>query len=242
MLIECNSGDLGRYALIVGDPDRVNLVSQFLDDVKVIRADRQYRVHVGYFKGTKTVVASHSIGGPTTGVLVEELADLGVDTFIRAGTSGAIQTDCCRTGFVIATGAIRDEGTANYYLPIEFPAVPHILVVNALVRAAREQGVEYHTGVVQAKDSFYGEVEPERQPTAQCLAERWKAWRMGGALASEMESAALFIIGAVRKLRTGGIFHLAGTPTPIESMVLVGLNALKILADGDGCREEQMGR
>ncbi|MEW6228066.1 MAG: nucleoside phosphorylase [Bacillota bacterium] len=233
MHIHCNPADLGRYALIAGDPGRVPLISRFLDEAREITWEREFRIDVGGFRGVRVVAASHGIGAPSTAILVEELADLGVDTIIRVGTAGAIQPDRCRSGLVIASGAIRDERTSTCYLPMEFPAVPALSVLNALIQAAREQGVEYHVGIVQAKDSFYGEVEPERQPTSSLLAERWKAWQMGGALASEMECATLFIVGAVRRLRTGGILNIMGNPSQMESMILVGLNALKILAEQD---------
>lgn len=233
MHIHCEPEKLGRYAVIAGDPGRVPLVSQFFDSAREVTWEHAYHVHVGTFGGVRVVAASHGIGAPSTAILVEELASLGVDTIIRTGTAGPVQTGCCRSGLVIASGAVRDERTSVSYLPMEFPALPSLLVVNALVQSARGLGAEYHVGVVQSKDSFYGEIEPYRQPTAPVLAQRWKAWQMGGTLASEMECATLFIVGATLGLRTGGIVDLMGDPAQMETMILVALNALKIVAGQD---------
>lgn len=233
MHIHCEPKDPGRYAVIAGDPGRVPMISRFLETPRQLAWHHVYRIHVGTFGGVRIVAASHGIGAPSTAILVEELADLGVDTIIRAGTAGPIQGERCRRGLVIASGAVRDERTSACYLPMEFPALPSLSVVNALIQAARSLRAEYHVGLVQAKDSFYGEVEPHRQPTAPVLAQRWRAWQMGGVLASEMECATLFVVGATRRLRTGGILDLMGDPAHMETMILVALNALKIIADQD---------
>ena len=146
---------------------------------------------------------------------------------------------------VIATGAIRMDGTSKEYMPIEFPAVADLDVTNALVTSAKQGGVPYHTGIVQAKDSFYGQHNPDSMGSSEELKAKWQAWIKGGCLASEMESSALFIAGALRRLRVGAVFHCVwnqeqadcGMPaqrvTDLDPMIKTAVNALKILIEQD---------
>ena len=126
-------------------------------------------------------------------------------TFIRVGTCGGMNENVLPGSIVIASGAIRAEGTSREYLPIDFPAVAHHQVVCALEQAARKLDMLYRVGVVQCKDSFYGQHEPEAQPVSAELRQKWNAWIRGGCLVSEMESAALFILGSARRVRTGTV-------------------------------------
>ena len=137
---------------------------------------------------------------------MEELYRCGADTFIRIGTCGGMQTEVKSGDVVIATGAIRMEGTSREYAPIEFPAVADLAVTNALVKAAGEKGYPFHTGVVQCKDSFYGQHEPEVKPVSYELLNKWEAWKRLGCLASEMESAAMFVVASALRVRTGSCF------------------------------------
>ena len=155
-------------------------------------------------------VTSTGIGGPSGSIAMEELCNCGADTFIRVGTCGGMQTEVCGGDLVIATGAIRMEGTSREYAPIEYPAVPDLEVTNALVNAAKRLDMTCHTGVVQCKDSFYGQHQPEKHPVSYELMDKWEAWLRMGCVASEMESAALFIVGAYR--RGGGGFHFLFHP------------------------------
>lgn len=127
----------------------------------------------------------------------------GADTFVRIGTSGGMQLDVKSGDVVIASGAIRMEGTSKEYAPIEFPAVANIEVVNALVESARQMNAIYHVGVVQCKDSFYGQHSPETKPVSYALMNKWEAWKQLGCLASEMESAALFVVASSLGVRAG---------------------------------------
>jgi uridine phosphorylase len=176
---------------------------------------------------------------------VEELIKIGADTFIRVGTSGGIQPDT-KTGEIgIVTGAIRDEGTTLHYLPIEFPAVADVDVVLALREAADRLELPYRVGITQSKDSFFGEVEAERMPMAGELQERWKAWVEGGAICSEMESAAIFILSSIHRVRAGGVMMMVGAgeglPETEEGKALfhgdrairTAIEALKILIERD---------
>lgn len=129
---------------------------------------------------------------------------------IRIGTCGGIDLDVKGGDLVIASGSIRMEGTTREYAPIEFPAVADIEVTNALVSAAKSLDQSYHVGVVQSKDSFYGQHSPETKPVQSELESKWQAWVRMGCKASEMESAALFIVAAYRKVKAGAIFLALG--------------------------------
>ena len=165
-----------------------------------------WRRTAGTLDGEKVSVTSTGIGGPSASIAMEELCNCGADTFIRVGTCGGMQTEVCGGDLVIATGAIRMEGTSREYAPVEYPAVPDLEVTNALVNAAKKLGMTYHTGVVQCKDSFYGQHQPEKHPVSHELLDKWEAWLRMGCMASEMESAALFIVGAYRRVRVGSVF------------------------------------
>ena len=196
-----------RYAIIPGDPGRVEKIAAYLDDAKQVGYNREYNSYLGYLDGEKVLVVSTGIGGPSCAICVEELAKIGVDTFIRVGTCGGMQPEVEPGDVIIGSGAIRQDGTSREYLPIEFPAVADFKVTQALYNAAEKLGYRNHVGVVQAKDSFYGQHSPESMPIAPELLYKWEAWKRGGCLASEMEGAALFIVGAARRLRTGAVFH-----------------------------------
>ena len=134
----------------------------------------------------------------------------GADTFIRVGTCGGIDLEVKGGDIVVATGAVRMEGTSREYAPIEYPAVADLDVVNALVASSKELGYTYHTGVVQCKDAFYGQHEPDRMPVSYELMNKWEAWKRMGCKASEMESAALFIVAAHLRVRCGSEFLVMG--------------------------------
>ena len=183
---------------------------QYLDEPQFIIQNREFCTYSGYLLGEKVTVTSTGIGCPSTAIAVEELIKIGADTFIRVGTSGGIQPDTKTGEVAIVTAAIRDEGTSRHYLPIEFPAVADVEVVLALKEGAIKANLPYRLGISQSKDSFYGEMEPERMPIADELAARWKAWTAGGAICSEMEAATLFIIASIHRKRAGGVMLMAG--------------------------------
>lgn len=198
-------GDVGRYVLLPGDPGRCEQIAAYLDDPKLVAYNREYKTYTGTLLGQKVSVTSTGIGGPSTAIAVEELVKCGADTFIRVGTCGGMNEHVVPGSLVIATGAIRAEGTSREYLPIEFPAVADHTVTCVLEEAAKSLALPHHIGVVQCKDSFYGQHEPDAQPVADDLHRRWNAWIKGGCLSSEMESSTLFILGACRGVRTGTV-------------------------------------
>jgi uridine phosphorylase len=201
--LHIKEGDIGRYVLLPGDPARCEKIARYFDDPHFVAQNREYVTWTGTLLGEKVSVVSTGIGCPSTAIAAEELIEAGADTLIRVGSSGSMQPYVHSGDVVVVTAAVRDEGTSLHYLPVEFPAVADIQVVNALVAGARDLGLTFHTGVCQSKDSFYGEVERERMPLADRLTERWNAWIAGGALSSEMEAATLFIVSAIHHKRAG---------------------------------------
>lgn len=205
--IALEPGQVGRYVLLPGDPGRCAHIARYFDDSRLVGQNREFVTYTGTLDGTAVSVTSTGIGGPSAVIAMEELTAIGADTFLRIGTCGGISTEVQGGDTVIATGIVRAEGTSLEYAPIEYPAVPDFSVVSALVASARNEGVRYHTGVVQNKDSFYGQHAPERMAVAPMLLERWEAWKRLGVLASEMESAALFCCAANLKVRCGTVLH-----------------------------------
>lgn len=206
--IHCVPGDVGRYCILPGDPGRCAAIAALFDDARLVAQNREFTVYTGTLLGEKVTVCSTGIGGPSAAIAMEELTAIGADTFIRVGTCGGIDLDVRSGDIVVATGAVRQEGTSREYAPIEFPAVADLTVTNALVDAARSMGKTVHAGVVQAKDSFYGQHSPDRMPVSFELQNKWEAWKRLGVKASEMESAALFVVAASLRVRCGACFHV----------------------------------
>ena len=238
-------GDVGGYCLLPGDPGRCEKIAKYFDAPAFVMSNREFTTWTGTLLGEKVSVVSTGVGGPSASIAMEELANLGVHTFIRVGTCGGIELDVKSGDVVIATGAIRMEGTSREYAPIEFPAVADLTVTNALVEAAKRQGRCWHAGVVQCKDSFYGQHMPAKMPVSYELQNKWEAWKRLGVLASEMESAALFTVAAYRRVRCGSAFHVvwnqernaAGMDQTrdedTDSAIRVGIEAVKILIEQD---------
>lgn len=234
-------GDVGRYLILPGDPKRCAKIAEHFDDAKQIADQREYTTYTGTLDGEKVSVTSTGIGGPSAAIALEELVRCGADTFIRIGTCGGIQEEVLSGDLVIATGAVRMEGTSREYAPIEFPAVADYRIVRALQQAAAEKGYAAHTGIVQSKDSFYGEHEPEVMPVSYELLEKWEAWKRLGVLASEMESAALYVVASHLGVRAGSVFlvianqerEALGLDNPMvhdtEAAITTAVEALRIL-------------
>ena len=204
--IQVAKGEVGRYVIMPGDPKRCVKIAQYFDNPVLIADNREYITYTGTLDGVKVSVTSTGIGGPSASIAMEELSRCGADTFVRIGTCGGMQPEVKSGDIVIATGAIRMEGTSKEYAPIEFPALADIDIVNALRSAAKELGQTSHVGVVQCKDAFYGQHSPETMPVSYELLNKWEAWKRLGCLASEMESAALFIVASTLHVRCGSVF------------------------------------
>ena len=239
--IGLKEGDVGRYVILPGDPKRCEKIAQFFDNPVKVGDNREYVTYTGYLDGEKVSVTSTGIGGPSAAIALEELVKAGAHTFIRVGTCGGIDINVKGGDIVIATGAVRAEGTSREYAPIEFPAVANLDVVNALVEGAKKLGFNYHAGVVQCKDSFYGQHSPQTMPVSNELLNKWEAWKRLGCLASEMESAALFVVASYLKVKVGSVFLVvanqerdkAGLENPIvhdtQKAIKTAIEAIKIL-------------
>lgn len=244
--IQVAKGEVGRYVILPGDPKRCAKIAAYFDNAELIADSREFVTYTGELDGVKVSVTSTGIGGPSASIAMEELYRCGADTFVRIGTCGGMQPEVKSGDIVIATGAIRMEGTSREYAPIEFPAVANLDVTNALVKAAGIKGVDYHTGVVQCKDSFYGQHEPEVKPVSYELLNKWEAWKRLGCLASEMESAAIFTVASSLRVRAGSCFLVManqereklGLPNPVvhdtDMAVQVAVEAIRQLINNDG--------
>lgn len=243
--IGLKNGDVGEYVILPGDPKRCKKIAEYFDNAEFIADNREYTTYTGYLDGTKVSVTSTGIGGPSAAIAMEELVKVGAKTFIRVGTCGGMDLNVKGGDIVIATGAIRMEGTSKEYAPIEFPAVANLDITCSLVEAAKKLNYTYHTGVVECKDSFYGQHVPQRMPVNYELLNKWEAWKKLGCLASEMESAALFIVASTLNVKAGSVFLTVANQerekqnleNPVvhdtDSAIKTAIEALKILIAND---------
>ena len=243
--IQVGKGEVGRYVILPGDPKRCEKIAKYFDNAVLVADSREYITYTGYLDGEKVSVTSTGIGGPSASIAMEELVNAGADTFVRIGTCGGMQLNVKSGDVVIANGAIRMEGTSKEYAPIEFPAVADIQVINALMQSAEELKTSYHVGVVQCKDSFYGQHSPERMPVSYELMNKWEAWKRLGCLASEMESAALFVVASHLHVRAGSCFLVLanherekeGLDNPVvhdtDMAIRVAVGAIRNLMEAD---------
>ncbi|CRF34923.1 Uridine phosphorylase [Brachyspira suanatina] len=201
--LKLKKGDVGRYVIMPGDPKRCVKIAKRFDDAKLIADYREYATYTGYINGVKVSATSHGIGGPSTAIALEELIKVGADTFIRVGTCGGMNIDVLPGDVVIVNGAIKGGGTMDNYIPKEFPCVPNIDVLEAMIEGADKIKTRTHVGVVQCKDAFYAQHAPESMAVDKELLYKWDSYIKAGCLASEMESATLFAVGAAKNVRTG---------------------------------------
>ncbi|WP_042460262.1 nucleoside phosphorylase [Neobacillus dielmonensis] len=187
-----------NYALLPGDPGRVLEVAKFLDDAKEMAYNREYRTVKGSYKGIPILVTSTGIGGASTGIAVEELKNVGVNVMIRIGSSGALQPHLKLGDLVLASGAVRNDGASAAYIEHTYPAVPDTQLLFHATMAARKLQAEFDVGIVRCHDSFYTDKELEID----------EYWSQKGVLASDMETAALFVIGGLRGIKTASILNV----------------------------------
>lgn len=249
--IGLKNGEVGKYVILPGDPKRCVKIAKYFEDAKLVADNREYTTYTGYLDGEKVSVTSTGIGGPSAAIALEELVKAGADTFLRVGTCGGMQTEILGGDIVVATGAIRMEGTSKEYAPIEYPAVADFEITSALVEAVQQLKKRYHIGVVQCKDSFYGQHEASTKPVHYELEQKWEAWIRMGCKASEMESAALFVVGNYLKVRVGSSFLVVanqereklGLENPVvhdtESAIEVTIQAIRNLIRKDQLKKER---
>jgi uridine phosphorylase len=236
-------GDVGEYVLVPGDPFRTPMVAKHLDGAKEVAFSREYRTFTGTVDGVPVSTMSTGMGGPSVAIGVEELAELGVHTFVRVGTCGAAQPEIKMGDLVIAIGSVRSEGTPDGYVPKEYPAIASLDVTNALVEAATAAGVPYHVGVIRSVDALYSDLMPERMPRPHHLREELDMWSRAGILSNDMETSTLFVVSRLRKLRAGTInlcvdelgageiHHL--DPSYMDRMLKVAVDAIRLLIARD---------
>lgn len=206
--LHCAMGEVGRYVILPGDPGRVPKIAAYLDEAHHVKTNREYVTYTGMLEGERVSVTSTGIGGPSASIAMEELVRLGADTFIRVGTCGGIDSSLVPGDLIIPTGAIRKDGTGREYVPIEYPAIPDHRLVCELEGAADRLGKRHHLGVVECKDSYYGQHDPDRMPVSYELRQKWEAWKKAGALGSEMESSTLFIVASTLRARCATVLLL----------------------------------
>ena len=246
-------GDVGEYVIVPGDPKRSVKIAAYFDNAKLIADNREYTTYTGTLNGVKVSVCSTGIGGPSAAIAMEELTKVGAKYFIRVGTCGGMQLDIKSDDVVVATGAVRMEGTSKEYAPIEWPAVADFDIVNALVEASKICGYTHHTGIVECKDSFYGQHSPEKSPVSYELINKWEAWCKLGCLASEMESAALFVVANALGVKVGTVLHVVANQerekrklkNPVshdtDKAIKVAIQAIKLMIENrknDKCKSK----
>lgn len=238
--IGVTNGTVGKYVILPGDPGRCGKIAARFDGAELIADNREFRTYSGTLEGERVSVTSTGIGGPSAAIALQELVRAGASTFVRVGTCGGMQEEILGGDLVIATGAVRAEGTSREYAPVEYPAVPDFGLTGSLTEAAQKKGFRYHTGVVQCKDSFYGQHEPELMPVSGELTDKWNAWIRMGCLASEMESAAIFTVAQYLRVRAASVFSVVanqerekkGLSNPVvhstEEAIETAIEALRI--------------
>jgi len=228
-------GEVAKHVLLPGDPARAELIAKRFDDAREIAYNREFRTFTGKVVGVPISVTSTGIGCPSTAIAVEELAKCGANTFIRVGTAGAVSPKLKAGEIVIASAAVREEGTSRQYVPIGYPAVADLEVMNALIEAARRVKAKYHVGLALSKDAFYSE-EPEMVPLGEQAAKRWKLWRRANVLATEMECSTIYTLCGIRGLRGGAVLAIIGpigkivdSHAGIDEAISVAIEAVKLL-------------
>jgi uridine phosphorylase len=228
---------IARYVFCPGDQRRAKRIAEAFDDANLVSAERGIMVYTGSYKGIQMTSCGTGMGGPVVAICLEELAQLGADTFIRVGSCGVFQDHQKPGDVIIASGTVRAGGTALHYLPIEFPAVPSFAVLSAIVETAKSLAIPYEVGVGIATDAFY---EPDAFINPTLL-------KQSGLVSIEMESDTLFIVGQYRGFRTGALYTSDGTTSEIkpewgmarydqgeQDMIKIALEAMVAIAKSDG--------
>ncbi|MBR2788273.1 MAG: nucleoside phosphorylase [Erysipelotrichaceae bacterium] len=228
--IHCKKGDIGKYVILPGDPFRCELIASFLDDARLIAHNREHKSYTGFYNGVMVSVTSTGMGGGSTAICVEELIKCGAENLFRIGTCGRISDEAKDESLdgCIITAAVRDEGTTLHYIPAEYPAIADRHLVEALAQGAEKLGYKYMEGIIQTKDSYFGQVEPENMPAEKRLNSRMECWKRGNVAVTDMESATLFIVSQIRRVKAASIMSFKETEKSIKTI----LEAIRILEKG----------
>jgi uridine phosphorylase len=238
--------DVGDYVLVPGDPFRTPLIARFIDGAKEVAFSREYRTFTGTVDGVKVSTMSTGMGGPSVAIGIEELHELGVHTLLRVGTCGAAQPEIKMGDLVISYAAVRSEGTPNGYVPLEYPAVASLHVVEALIEAAEAAGARYHVGVTRSVDALYSDLLPDTMPRPH-LRDELEMWAKAGILSNDMEASTLFVVSRIRQMRAGcvnlcvdelgaGEIHHVD-PSYMDRMLTVAVDAIRRLIRRDAARQ-----
>lgn len=196
--LRVGEGHGATYALLPGDPNRVEKVKKWLDNPVDLAFNREYKTISGKYKGVKVLVTSTGIGSPSMAIAIEELKNIGVTTMIRIGSCGALQNELKIGDLVLASGAVRSEGTSDAYVDPSYPAVPQTDLLVSLIAAAKRMTYRYHTGIIRSHDSFYTDFEDEKE----------RYWASKRVLASDMETSSLFVIGGLKGLNVASTLNV----------------------------------
>lgn len=195
--IRCSKEHGAKYAILPGDPARVDRIGEYLEDVKQIACNREHKSISGNYQGVRVMAVSTGMGGASTGIAVEELHNIGVQAMIRIGSCGALQKEIHMGDLLLIHGAVRDDGASKAYVEGIYPAVPDTQLLMCMIDAARSMELRYHVGKCRSHDSFYTDREDEIDAY----------WHKMGILGADMETAALFTIGGLRGVKTGSILN-----------------------------------
>lgn len=187
-----------RYAVLPGDPARAERAAGYLKDAKLLTFNREYKSYSGFWNGVPVLVMSTGMGGPSMAIAVEELQKIGVEAAVRIGSCGALQPEVRVGDLVMVEAAVRDEGTSLGYAPLSYPAVADHRLLTACEESAKEAGCRFHTGIARSHDCLYRDDNPVI----------YEEWAKKGVLASDMETAALFVVGRIRGMRTASILNV----------------------------------
>jgi uridine phosphorylase len=210
--IRAKPGDVGDAVLLPGDPGRVESIARLLDRPKKIASNREFTTYTGSLDGRPVSVCSTGIGSPSTAIAVEELAAIGARTFIRVGTTGSIQKGVGFGDLVVATAAVRDEGTTPGYVPLGYPAVADFELAQSMLAAGRSLNYRIRAGIVRSHDSLYADLHAGQMPRREELEQALQVWQRAQVLCNDMESSTIFVLCALRKLRGGAVLTVVNDP------------------------------
>lgn len=252
--IKCKQGDIAKIVLLPGDPGRVEKIIKYWDSSRKISFNREFLVYTGKYKNIPISVCSTGVGCPGAAIAVEELANLGAETFIRIGTCGGLKKEIKSGDLIIPTAAIRAEGTTAEYIDPLFPAIADGEITQALVEAAKEKKYPYFQGIDRTHDAFYEHIDNIARWGNFLKDERMKKWPVP-LVSSEMECSVIFLVALLRGLKAGAVLSV-NTTEPLDSIknnseavyelietkrskdgvdkaILVALRAIEILKERD---------
>ncbi|MBI3577057.1 uridine phosphorylase [Candidatus Gottesmanbacteria bacterium] len=248
--IDCKAGDVARYVLVPGDPQRVPKIASGWDSAHEVANHREYHTMTGKYKGVPISCVSSGIGAPSLAIGIDELSRIGAETFIRVGSTGALHKEMRLGDLVIATGAVRLDGASKDFVIAEYPAIANYEVVMALIQAAEELNERYHVGIAASTDSFYaGQGRPALNNYLPSFKENiLRDMQAAQVLNFEMEGSCLFTLANIFGKRAGMICFVIANRVTDEFAITdemarragrVASEAVRILANWDEQRKKK---